>query len=129
MKIQFAMGLSASMVAGIVIGAVGVQSLHAQSKPPVYLVTEIDTANLDAYMKDYSPLAQKTIKDGGGRVVAAGAAATVEGDPAKTRVVIQVWESADKMEAWRGSADYNKAREIGDKLAKFRAYTVNGVPQ
>jgi hypothetical protein len=30
--------------------------------------------------------------------------------------------------AWRNSADYKKAREIGNKLAKFRTFYVEGAP-
>ena len=128
MKAQYTTGLA--MLAGIGIGAVAVQSLHAQAKPPVYYIAEIDATNLEAYMKDYAPLAQKTIKDAGGRIVAAGQAKSIEGDPPKAaRVVVQVWDSAEKMQAWRSSAEYKKAREIGDKLAKFRSFTVDGVPQ
>jgi uncharacterized protein (DUF1330 family) len=126
MKTQYTVALA--MLAGVGLGAVAVQGLHAQTKPPVYYITEIDATNLDAYMKDYAPLAQKTIKDAGGRIVAAGQAKSIEGDPPKTRVVVQVWDSAEKLQAWRSSAEYKKAREIGDKYAKFRAFTVEGVP-
>jgi uncharacterized protein (DUF1330 family) len=118
-----------SMLTGIGIGAVAVQGLHAQAKPPVYYIAEIDPTNLDAYMKDYAPLAQKTIRDAGGRIVAAGQAKSIEGDPPKARVVVQVWDSAEKIQAWRSSAEYKKVREIGDKLAKFRAFTLDGVAQ
>jgi heme-degrading monooxygenase HmoA len=44
-------------------------------------------------------------------------------------VAIQQWESMEKIQAWRNSADYKKAREIGNKYAKFRAFTVEGLPQ
>jgi hypothetical protein len=30
---------------------------------------------------------------------------------------------------WRNSPEQKKAREIGDKIAKFRAFMINGVPQ
>jgi len=75
-------------------------------------------------------LAQATIKAAGGRIVAAGQAKSVEGEaPKATRIVIQVWDNEDQIKAWRSSADYKKARELGDKLAKFRSYTLNGVAQ
>ena len=54
---------------------------------------------------------------------------SVEGAPPTKRVAIQVWDSMEKIQAWRNSADYKKAREIGDKYAKFRAFTVEGLPQ
>jgi uncharacterized protein (DUF1330 family) len=100
------------------------------TKPPVYYVAEIDTSNLDGYMKEYAPLAQKTIKEAGGRIVAAGPAKSVEGEPPKAaRVVVQVWDNEEQIQKWRSSADYKKVREIGDKLAKFRSFSVNGIPQ
>lgn len=116
--------VSAAMLVGMAIGGFAVQGLHAQAKPPIYYVAEIDTANLDAYMKDYAPLAQASIKAAGGRIVAGGQAKAVEGEPPKAaRVVIQVWDNEEQIQKWRSSADYKKAREIGDKLAKFRSFT------
>ena len=127
MKTYLAVAVAA--VTGMAIGGFAVQGLHAQAKPPVYYVAEIDTSNLDAYMKDYAPLAQASIKAAGGKIVAGGVAKSVEGDRPKARVVIQVWESEEQIQKWRSSADYKKAREIGDKLAKFRSYSVNGTAQ
>jgi uncharacterized protein (DUF1330 family) len=121
--------LAVGMLAGFGLGVVAVQGLHAQAKPPIYYIAEIEPTDLDAYMKDYAPLAQKTIREAGGRIVAGGPATSIEGDPPKKRVVVQVWDSPEKIQAWRSSAEYKKTREIGDKLAKFRAFTVNGTPQ
>jgi uncharacterized protein (DUF1330 family) len=119
-----------AMLAGFGLGAVAMQGLHAQAKPPIYYVAEIDITNLDAYTKEYAPVAQATIKAAGGRLLAAGQNVTsVEGAPPTKRVAIQVWDSMEKIQAWRNSADYKKAREIGDKYAKFRAFTVEGLPQ
>ena len=125
MRTEYLVGMA--MVAGIAVGGTAIESLHAQAKP-IFLITEINTSNLEGYMKDYSPLAQKTIKDAGGRLIAAGPAQSVEGEP-PTRVVILAWDSADKMLAWRSSAEYKSAREIGDKLAKFHSYFIPGASQ
>jgi uncharacterized protein (DUF1330 family) len=128
MKTQHTVALS--VLAGIAIGAVAVQGLHAQANPPVYTVTEIDVTNIDAYVKEYAPLAQATIKNSGGKLLAAGQkVTTLEGAPPKARVAIQVWDSLEKAQAWRNSAEYKKAREIGDKYARFRAFAVEGLPQ
>jgi uncharacterized protein (DUF1330 family) len=124
MNRHFALGLA--MVAGAALGASAVQGLHAQAKPPIYYISEIDTPNIDAYLKEYAPLAQKTIRENGGRIVAAGPGKSVEGEAPKARVVVQMWDSPEKMMAWRNSADYKKAREIGDKIAKFRSLYVEG---
>ena len=52
MKQYFGPGLA--MLAGTVIGAAGMSVLHAQAKPPVYLVTEIDVTNPEAYGKEFA---------------------------------------------------------------------------
>jgi uncharacterized protein (DUF1330 family) len=121
--------VAASMAVGMAVGGFAVQGLQAQAKPPVYYIAEIDTANLDTYMKDYAPLAQASIKAAGGKIIAGGVAKSVEGEPAKARTVIQVWESEEQILKWRSSPEYKKSREIGDRIAKFRALMLNGTPQ
>jgi hypothetical protein len=49
--------LTIAMLAGVALGAIGVQALHAQTKPPVYYVAEVDVTDLDGYLKDYAPKA------------------------------------------------------------------------
>ena len=128
MKTPFTVALS--MFAGAALGAAAVQGLHAQAKPPIYYVAEIDVTNLDAYTKEYAPKAQALIKSMGGRFLAAGQNVTaIEGAPPKPRVAIQVWDSMDKIQAWRNSAEYKDLRKIGDKYATFRSFTVEGLPQ
>jgi uncharacterized protein (DUF1330 family) len=50
----------------------------------------------------------------------------VEGTP-PPRVVIQVFDSLEKMKAFRDSADYKASRAIGDKYGTFRSYAVDGI--
>ena len=56
MKTYYTVGLS--MLAGIGVGAVAVQTLHAQAKPPIYRIAEIEVTNVEAYTKDFAPKAQ-----------------------------------------------------------------------
>src|SRR5436190_20946269 len=122
-----------SVLAGIAVGAVAIQGLHAQAKPPVYLVTEIDVTNPDAYGKEFAPKAQATIKAAGAKFVliggAGGASAkpinAIEGTPPK-RVAIQQWESLEALNKWYKGADYQEALKIGQKYATFRRYAVEG---
>jgi uncharacterized protein (DUF1330 family) len=128
MKTHFTVAIA--MLAGFGLGAVATQNLNAQGKPLVYTVTEIEVTNLEAYTKEYAPLAQASIKNSGGKLLAAGQKlTTLEGAPPAPRVAIQAWDSLEKAQAWRNSADYKKAREIGDKYAKFRAFAIEGLPQ
>jgi len=117
-----------AILAGAGIGAVVMDSLHAQSKPPVYAISEIQIMNEDGYFKDYIPKVREAIKGAGGRVIAASNKPTVgEGDPPKGRVVIQQWDSLEQWQAYRNSAATKAAREIGDKYAKFRIFVIDGV--
>jgi uncharacterized protein (DUF1330 family) len=128
MKTQHTVALA--MLAGFGLGVGAVQGLHAQAKLPIYYVAEIEMTNPDAYIKEYVPLAQASIKAAGGRFLAAGGKTTaIEGEPPKSRVAIQVWDSMDAIMAWRNSAAYKDARKIGDKYAKFRSFAVEGLPE
>jgi uncharacterized protein (DUF1330 family) len=99
-----------------------------QAKPPVYTVSEIQITNLDAYLKEFAPVAQASIKAAGGRFLAGGPGTSLEGAPPATRVTIQMWDSLEQAKAWRNGADYKKASEIGE-YAKFRAIAVEGMPR
>ena len=133
MKTHYTVALA--MIAGFGLGAVAVQSLHAQAKPPVYVVAEIDVTNPDAYGKEYAPKVREVIKAHGGRLLAVGGAGgmagkvtTIEGETPK-RVALQQWESMEKLQAYRNDPKFKELRQIGDKYAKFRSYAVEGVAQ
>jgi uncharacterized protein (DUF1330 family) len=120
---------TASMLAGIVIGSVAVQSLHAQTKAPVYLVGEIEISDPEAYSKEYLPRAQALIKQHGGRAVAGGAPTAIFGEPPKSRAAIYAWDSMDQLMGWFNSQEYQETRKTGEKYAKFRNFSVPGVAQ
>jgi uncharacterized protein (DUF1330 family) len=132
MKTHYTVALS--MLAGTALGAAAIQGLHAQAKPPVYYVAEVDVTNPDAYGKEYAPKAQAIIKAAGGRFLAIGGAAAsakvtaFDGEPPK-RAVVQVWDNMEKIQAWRANPEYIELRKIGEKYAKFRTFAVEGLPQ
>jgi uncharacterized protein (DUF1330 family) len=118
-----------AMFASFGLGAVAVQGLHAQAKPPVYYVAEVDIADQAAY-STYVPKAQAAIKAAGGKFLAAGGTITpIDGEPPKTRVVIQQWDSLEKYRAYRDSAAFKDLLPMREKVAKWRAFVVEGVPQ
>ena len=128
MKTQYTVAFA--IVPGFGLGAVAIESLHAQAKPPVYYIAEVDVTNQEGYVKEYVPKVQATIKASGGRILAAGGKVTpIEGAPPKPRVAVQMWDSVEKIQAWRNSKEYKENRKIGDKYAKFRSYAVEGVSQ
>jgi len=127
--------IAVAVTAGIAIGALAVQGLHAQAKPPVYFVAEIDVTNPDAYAKEYAPKAQAIIKAAGGRFLAIGGSAATTGTVtafdgnAPKRVVVQVWDSMEKIQAWRANPEYVELRKVGEKYAKFRSFAVDGLQE
>lgn len=126
--------VAVAMLAGVAIGGLAVHGLHAQAKPPVYYIAEIDVTNPEAYAKEYAPKAQAIIKSAGGRFLAIGGAAATAGSvtsfdgEAPKRVVLQVWDSMEKIQAWRNNPEYKELRQVGEKYAKFRSFAVEGLP-
>jgi uncharacterized protein (DUF1330 family) len=133
MKTQYKVVLA--MLAGVALGALAVQGLHAQAKPPVYVVAEITVTDPDAYAKEYAPKIREVIKAHGGRLVAiggtggmAGKVTAIEGD-APQRAAVQVWDSMEKVEAYRNDPKFKELRAIGTKYAKFRTFVIEGLAQ
>jgi len=114
-------------LAGLAVGAGAVQILHAQSKAPAYLVAEIDVTNPDLY-KDYLAKGGPLYGQFGGKfIVRGGRLDTFAGEPPK-RVVIAVFESLEKAQAFRDSPAYRDLIPVRDQSAKFRAYLAAGLP-
>jgi uncharacterized protein (DUF1330 family) len=64
------------MLAGVAVGALAIQGLHAQAKPPVYFIVENEISDVQSYLKQYAVHARDMIKANGGRYLAAGDATT-----------------------------------------------------
>jgi uncharacterized protein (DUF1330 family) len=125
MKTRFTVLLS--VMAGLATGAAAVDALHAQAKPPAYVVGEIDIKNPELFEKEYVPNASKAIRDGGGKyLVGGGKSVSFYGEPPK-RILIMAFENLEKAEAAFNSAAYKQAKVAGDKYATFRVYAVEGV--
>lgn len=117
-------------VLGVIFGAAAVQVLHAQAKPPAYVVAEIDVTNAAPYDREYVPPAAKAITDAGGKyVVRGGRTVAIFGQPPQPRIAVMVFESMEKANAAFESSAYKEAKKIGDKYAKFRVYAVEGLVQ
>ena len=127
MKIRF--GMAVSMLAGAALGGAAIQALHAQAKPPVYMIAINEVSDPNGYAKDYVPPAQKSVKDRGGEYVAAGPGMQVTGNLPNGPVVIIRWDSMEALEGWRNSPEFQAALKIGEKYAKFNILAVNGVRQ
>ena len=118
-----------ALVAGAAIGGAAIQGLHAQAKPPAYVVAEIDVTNQEGFVKEFAPLAVKALATGSGykAIARGGKTMSIEGTPPKNRIVINTFDNMDEaMKAYNSQA-YKDARKIGNKYGTFRIYVVEGV--
>jgi uncharacterized protein (DUF1330 family) len=128
MKTRYTVALS--IWAGVVVGAAAVQALHAQAKPPAYVVAEIDVINTEPFDKEYVPPAAKAVTDGGGKyLVRGGRTVAFYGAPPKARIAVMAFENLEKAQAAFDSSAFKEAKKVGDKYANFRVYAVEGVSQ
>jgi uncharacterized protein (DUF1330 family) len=121
------LNIGLAMLGSAALGAAAVHTLHAQSKPPVYVIGEIDVKDKDAYAKEFVPAAVKAIKDGGGTyLVRGGKTASLLGAPPASRVILLQFDSMEKAQTWWDSPSRKDSQTIGDKYATFRLFTVEG---
>jgi len=61
----------------------------------------------------------------------AAASAKVTGfdGEAPKRAVVQVWDSMEKIQAWRNNPEYKELRKTGEKYATFRSFAIEALPQ
>jgi uncharacterized protein (DUF1330 family) len=119
-------GIILSAAVGIAIGAIAVEGIHAQSKPPAYVITDANVTNNEAYLKEYLPLVRKAFLDGGAKYLASnGKVIVFAGEPPK-RMAILEFESLEKAQAALSSDAFKKARAVGEKYATFRTFAMEG---
>ena len=121
--------MTIAVMVGATLGAAAVEGLHAQAKPPVYTVTEVDVRDVDAYMKEFVPVVQPIVKKGGGTLLASSLKVTAIRGTAPKRATINRWDSLEAAQALYNSPEYKAALAIGEKYATLRQYAIEGIPQ
>jgi uncharacterized protein (DUF1330 family) len=117
-----------TLIAGVAIGAVIVQGLHAQARMPGFYIAEINVKNQDAYATEFIPAALKALQEASGKfVVRGGNIVATQGAPPASRIVVLQFASIDKAQNWWNSQAQKEAQVIGDKYATFRSYIVEGL--
>ena len=124
-----------AMLAGIAFGAITAhrlhaQALHAQATPPAYVITELDMADKDAFLKDYAPLIPPTFQPFGGRYIVRGGTTVSFDGSAPKRIVVTAFDSMEKAKAWRASEAYkNVIPMLNQVVTSVRSYAVEGTTQ
>jgi uncharacterized protein (DUF1330 family) len=111
-------------LAGVALGAVAVEALNAQTKPPAYVVIEQEVTDADKFNNVFSPRVPATIQASGGRYVARGGkAVSLEGDAPK-RIVILGFDSLEAAQGWHASPAMQELIKIRNEAAKARSYAI-----
>jgi len=124
-----ALKITAAITCGLLVGGGAVQMLHAQSKPPAFVVAEIAVRDVEGYDENFQKATQKDILNHGGKYLAEGYNKTLSlvGDPPPNRVVILQFPNMDAVKEWREEGAMDMENTVGSKYAKFRIYAAEGV--
>lgn len=120
--------LSATLAAGLVIGAVLATALQAQSTPPAYVVAEVAIHDADAFARDYAPSVAGTLQPYGGRFLTSGKLTALEGNVPQ-RFVIIAFDSVEKARGWYDSPAYQPLLAIRQKTATSTLFIAEGLPK
>jgi uncharacterized protein (DUF1330 family) len=116
------------LLTGIGLGAAAIQALHAQSKPPAYVIGEIDVSDQEGYAREYqSRSAKPIVEEGGGKFLSRGGKIISIRGEAPKRIVLFAFDNLDKAQAAFASPGYTEAYAHGEKYAKFRIYAIEGI--
>jgi uncharacterized protein (DUF1330 family) len=120
--------MTAAIVGGVLVGGGAIQLLHAQSKPPAFVVSEIAVKDEEGYAQNFLKAAQKDIADHGGKYLAGGYKKTISlaGSEPPNRVVILQFADIDQVKEWRDQGAMDLENSVGNKYASFRIYAVEG---
>ena len=122
--------IATAVTFGLLVGGGAVQVLHAQSKPPAFVVAEIAVRDQKGYEENFLKPALKDIADHGGKFLAGGYDKTLSilGTPPPNRVVILEFANMDTVKKWQDEGAMDMENTIGSKYASFRIYAVEGAP-
>lgn len=129
MKTQYAVALA--MLAGVGLGSAAIQGLHAQAKPPVYFIVEINKITDAEGFKTITSIptgGTDAAKELGGRYIARTNKITaVDGGAPPERFIAYVFDSAEKAQAFNNSEYMKKVTAVRNKTTQARAYIVEGM--
>ena len=120
------------LLVGVLAGIIGGLSIRGQQvkTPPGYLVAEAEVTDPAALQKYADKLAETLAPFNHHYVVRSSKILALEGDAAKSRVVIIAFDNVEKAREWYDSPAYAAIRPIRQNAAKSRIFIVEGlIPQ
>jgi len=120
-----------AVVGSFMLGAGAIQALHAQAKPPAYVVAEVNVKDRAGYEENFLKSTKTDISQHGGKYLAGGYDKTLSlvGAEPPNRVLIIQFPNMDAVKEWRKQGEEDMENTVGAKYATFRIYAVEGVAQ
>jgi uncharacterized protein (DUF1330 family) len=129
MNQRIALGLT--LLAGVAIGATTIQGLHAQAKPPAYVVIPVlkmnDAAGFKAGVVDKANGTEAEMKAAGGQYVIRSEKFTSLDGPPPARLVILKFDSVEKAQAFEKTAAQKEINAARMKATDSLSFIVEGL--
>jgi uncharacterized protein (DUF1330 family) len=120
-----------AVVAGIGLGAAVIEGLHAQAKPPTYVVVAIRSIkDSEAFKSDVVDKATPSaITAAGGRYIIRSQNVKSLDGPSPQRFVVLAFDSMDKAQAWQDSQLVKEVTAARIKSTDSSSFMVEGVAE
>jgi len=116
-----------TLLAGMGLGAIVMQGLHAEASPPVYLIFDAEIKDQAAY-QPFLQTAVREVQSQGGRFIVAGATPEIlsGSGSSSSRVSVSQWPNKEAIRQWFNSDVMKPVREAQAKYTATRLYIVEG---
>jgi uncharacterized protein (DUF1330 family) len=123
--------LGFAVVAGIGLGAAVIEGLHAQAKPPTYVVVAIRSIKDSEAFKSgvVDKATPSAITAAGGRYIIRSQNVKSLDGPSPRRFVVLAFDSMDKAQAWQDSQLVKEVTAARIKSTDSSSFMVEGVAE
>jgi uncharacterized protein (DUF1330 family) len=120
--------IAIALVAGTAIGGAAIQSIHAQMKPPTYVVVAIrKITDADSFKTNVVAKAAAALAGSGGNyVIRTDKITSLDGTP-PARFVLIKFDSVEKAQAWHNSAAQKEIDAARAKSTDSLSFIVEGM--
>ena len=114
-------------IAAAIVATVSVITMWAQAPKKAYVLVQVDVTNAQQY-GEYTKLSPGIIEAFGGRFLARGGRTlTLEGTPARSRVVVVEFPSFERAQEFYNSQEYQAAKKVRAGAATAQFVLIEGL--
>ena len=126
MKAIYKLGFA--ILGGVAIGGAAIEAIHAQAKPPTYVVVAIRKINdADGFKTGVVEKATAALSNSGGHyVIRTDKITSLDGPPPQRFVLLQ-FDSVEKAQAWHNSAAQKDIDAARAKTTDSLSFIVEGM--